>query len=128
MQSLKACTAVCQEIEIRLSSSQYSQYNEDAQRHKKIKSATFRYWISFLDAGDTLLKLLRAYREADFEMHLTAVLEVIPYFFPVGGSNYARYTPVYVAEMRHLKISTHVSAHVGRWFRSDYYRYHYAYY
>ena len=69
------------------------------------QSSTFRYWISFLNAGDTLLKLLRADREADFEMHLTAVLEVIPYLFLACRSNYARYTPVYVAEMRHLGVS-----------------------
>ena len=69
------------------------------------QSATFSYWVSFLDAGDTLLKLLWADREADFEMHLTAVLEDIPYFFLASRSNYARYTPVYVAEMRRLEVS-----------------------
>ena len=104
MQSPEACPAVCQEIDIRLSSSLLSTM-------KKVKdtgrehSATFRYWISFLDAGDTLLKLLRADREAYFEIHLTGVLEGIPYIFLAGRSNYAQYTPVYVAEMRHLEVS-----------------------
>ena len=104
MQSPEAWTAVCEEIEICLSSSLLSTMKifKDIGREQ---SATFRYWISFLDAGDTLLKLLRADLEADFEMHLTAVLEVIPYFFLAGRSNYARYTPVYVAEMRHLEVS-----------------------
>jgi len=104
MQSPEACTAVCQEIEMRLSSSLLSTMKKFKDTGRE-QSATFRYWISFLDAGDTLLKLLRADREADFEMHLTAVLEVIPYFFLAGRSNYARYTPVYVAEMRHLEVS-----------------------
>ena len=37
--------------------------------------ATFRYWISFLDAGDTLMKLLRADRVADFESTLPPSLK-----------------------------------------------------
>ena len=91
MQSPEACTAVCQEIEIRLSYSLLSTMKKFKDTGRE-QSATFRYCISFLDAGDTLLMLLRADREADFEMHLTAVLEVIPYFFMAGRSNYARYT------------------------------------
>ena len=58
-----------------------------------------------MDAGDTLLKLLRVDCETDFEMYLTSVHEDIPYFFLAGCSNYARYTPVYVAEMPHLEVS-----------------------
>ena len=38
-------------------------------------------------------------------MHHTTVLEVIPYIFLAGRSNYARYTPAYLAEMRHLEVS-----------------------
>ena len=104
MQSPEACTAVCQEIEMGLSSSLLSTMKKFKDTGRE-QSATFRYWISLLDASDTLLKLLRADRDADFEMHLTTVLEVIPYFFMAGRSNYARYIPVYVAEMRHLEVS-----------------------
>ena len=78
-------TDMCQEIEIRLASSLLSTMKKFKYTGRE-QSATFRYWISFLDAGDTLLKLLRADREADFKMHLTAVLEVIPYFFLAGRS------------------------------------------
>ena len=73
MQTPEACTAVCQEIEICLSSSLLSTMKKFKDTGRE-QSATFCCWISFLDAGDTLLKLLRADREADFEMHLTAVL------------------------------------------------------
>ena len=49
------------------------------------------------------MKLIRADREADFELHLEAVEEVIPYFFLTGRINYARYTPIYLAEMMDLE-------------------------
>ena len=61
MQIPEACTTVCQEI--RLSSSLLSTMKKFKHTGRE-QSATFRYWISFLDAGDTLLKLLWADREA----------------------------------------------------------------
>ena len=39
-------------------------------------SATFWFWLSFLEAGDILLKLLRADHAADFEMRLDQVCQV----------------------------------------------------
>jgi len=72
--------------------------------NSRSSTATFRYWLSFLEAGDTLLKLLRADREADFKLHLAAVLGVMPFFFLAGRNNYARYTPIYVAEMHQLQM------------------------
>ena len=80
MQSPEACTAVCQEIEMRLSSSLFNTMKKCKDTGRE-QSATFRYWINFMDAGDTLLKLLRADRETDFEIHLAVVLEVIPSLF-----------------------------------------------
>lgn len=35
-------------------------------------------------------------------MHLNALMEVVPYFTLAGRVNYARYTPVYVFEMKQL--------------------------
>ena len=66
-------------------------------------SGTFKYWVSFLEAGDLLLKLLRADKEANFQLHLKTVMEIVPFFYLAGRVNYARYTPVYVSEMRQLE-------------------------
>jgi len=67
------------------------------------RSATFAYRDSFLEAGDTLLWILRADREAILKhMHIEAVKETVPCFVLAGRTNYARYTPVYVAEMQQL--------------------------
>ena len=74
MQSPEARTAVCQEIEMRLPScllSTMKKFKDTGREH----SAIFCYWIRFLDAGETLLKLLRADREADFECTLSPSLK-----------------------------------------------------
>ena len=67
------------------------------------QSSTFTFWDSFIQAGELLLRLLRAERDADFELHSNAAAEVIPYFILVGRNKYSKYTPVYISEMRQLK-------------------------
>ena len=66
-------------------------------------STTFAYWDSFLESGNILLRLLRADREANFPMHIQAVIDIVPYFILAGRINYARNTPVYIAEMKQLE-------------------------
>jgi hypothetical protein len=95
---------VCQEAESKIS----SDVLETIQAFRKAgreQSATFCYWDTFLETGDILLRLIRADRDADLSMHLDAVMDTIPYFFLAGRINYARYTPVYVAEMKELQIT-----------------------
>ncbi|KAG0714897.1 hypothetical protein GWK47_013196 [Chionoecetes opilio] len=76
--------------------------------------------VSLLDAADTLLKLLRADREADFEMHLTAVLKSYRTF---SWQAAALCTIPPQSMLRKCVTwrcqSTNVSAHVGRWFRCE---------
>ena len=89
------------EIESRVSSvvATLSKFRETGRR----QSITFAYWDSFLEAVSVLLRIMRADREANFQLHLDAVLETVPYFALAGRVNYARYTPVYVAEMKALE-------------------------
>ena len=66
------------------------------------QSATFAYWGNFIESIDTLLHLLRAEHDADFELHLTAVNETLPWFKAAGRNIYFKFTPVYLAEMNKL--------------------------
>ncbi|CAH1174169.1 unnamed protein product [Phaedon cochleariae] len=68
------------------------------------QSATFKYWWSFIDAANILLKLQRAERNADFSLHLEAVKETLTYLKAGGRNNYAKYTPIYLLDMENLKI------------------------
>jgi hypothetical protein len=63
---------------------------------------TFAFWISYLDMVGSLLIFLRATRNADWNLHLAAVEEIIPWFFSYDHVNYARYLPVYLLEMLNL--------------------------
>ncbi|KAG1651526.1 hypothetical protein GQR58_026968 [Nymphon striatum] len=95
------CTAICQEAESKISSNVIETI-EAFRKAGREQSTIFFYWDTFLEMGDILLRLTRADREANLSMHLDAVMKAIP-FFLAGRVNYARYTPVYVAEMKELE-------------------------
>ncbi len=67
------------------------------------QSATFGYWLMFLNGADLLLRILRLEREADFQLHLNCMCEVMPWLRAAGRTNYGKYMPVYVAEMKALE-------------------------
>lgn len=69
------------------------------------QSSTFKFWMNFMEAAFLLLRLLRAERDADFDLHLQSVTESVHWFWAAGRTNYARYTPVYIADMLALKTS-----------------------
>ena len=48
---------------------------------------------------ETLLGLLRASRERDWELHLSSISEIVPWCFAYDNLNYARYLSVYLREM-----------------------------
>ena len=58
------------------------------------------FWISYLDIVEIHLNLLRASREGDWELHLSAIREMIPWCFAYDN---ARYLSAYVSEMSHLE-------------------------
>ena len=55
-----------------------------AGRHQ---SSTFTFWDSFIEAGELLLRLLRAERDADFELHLNAAKKLQHALFILDGMN-----------------------------------------
>ena len=67
------------------------------------QSATFAYWLRFMEGVDLLLTMLRAERDADFQLHLNCMMEVVPWFRAAGRNHYCKYIPVYVDEMRGLQ-------------------------
>lgn len=72
-------------------------------RHGREQSQTFAYWDSFLYATDILLQLLRAEKEGDFELHLSATQETIPWIRAAGRHVYARFLPIYLSDMKKLE-------------------------
>ena len=61
------------------------------------------FWMSYIDiVEDVLLGLIRASREGNWLLHLHAIRQMIPWCFVYDKINYARYLPVYYAEMTNL--------------------------
>ena len=61
------------------------------------------FWMSYIDiVGDVLLGLIRASREGNWQLHLYAIRNMILWCFAYDKINYARYLPVYYAQMINL--------------------------
>jgi hypothetical protein len=61
------------------------------------------YWMSYVDmVGDLLLGLLRSSREGDWALHMSTIHAMIPWCFAYDKVNYARYLPVYYADMSNM--------------------------
>ena len=66
-------------------------------------SRTARLWVTVVVYPMlTILKFIRAEREGDWMLHLSAVEEMLPLFFAASHINYARYAFVYLRQMQQL--------------------------
>ena len=61
-----------------------------------------QFWMTYIDMVEILLGLLWADREGDWNLHLACIRRVIPWCFALDKVNYARYLPVYYAQMTQL--------------------------
>jgi hypothetical protein len=76
---------------------------EDFRKVGREQSETFAFWDTFLHGGDILLHILRAEREANFELHLAATCDTMPWLCAAGRHQYAKFIPTYVADMKALE-------------------------
>ena len=67
------------------------------------RSKTFAFWDDFLLGEDILLCLLPPKRDSNFDLHLNTVCEVIPWMHVAGRHTYAKFLPMYIADMRALE-------------------------
>ena len=70
------------------------------------------FWNSYLEMVATLLSLIRATREGNWELHLECIKAVLPWFFAYDHTNYARFLPVYLVHMLELP-DTHREAYTS---------------
>ena len=67
------------------------------------RSKTSHLWIDcVIKAVFIMMMYIRAEREADWCLHLTAVKEMLPYFFVAGHANYARYGVYFLRTMERM--------------------------
>ena len=69
--------------------------------HQRRKVPQFQYWHTALQLELLLLVFLKSLRLADFGMYVD-VYKMLPWFFALNHTNYARWLPIQVRDMREL--------------------------
>ena len=77
-------------------------YNTYFEKLRKQSGQIASFWLSYIDIVDILLGLIRASREGNWQLHLNAIYSMIPWCFAYDRQNYARYLPIYYAQMTSL--------------------------
>ena len=100
--------------ELNSKASEVEKIIKDFREMGEAKSETFSFWCKYLDGADILLRLLRAERDGDFILHISATHETVPWFNAAGRRVYAKYVPTYIADMANLEkqIPRHISISV----------------
>lgn len=63
------------------------------------ESITYWFWNSYLKMVQSMLLFIRATRQGMWDVHLSTVKEMIPWFFAYGRINYSKYLSIYLEEM-----------------------------
>ena len=63
----------------------------------------FRFWFIVLKLELLLLTFVRAIREGDFQLYVKALSSIVPWFFSLHHTHYARWIPVHLHDMISLK-------------------------
>ena len=63
---------------------------------------TFKLWYEYLEMVKVLLMFTRAQREGNWDLHICAFKQMLPYFHIYDHTNYAKWGIIYIAEMNRL--------------------------
>ena len=72
----------------------------------------FQFWAIVMELELCILTYVRSLREANFAMYLDALTELVPWFFALDHTNYARWVPVHLRDMAELP-KTHPNTYRG---------------
>ena len=65
----------------------------------------FVLWRTYMKMVETMLEFIRANRDGDWHLHLNSFAAMLPWMTIYDHTNYARWGPVYLAEMKGLETS-----------------------
>ena len=63
---------------------------------------TFKFWSTYLEMVELLLDFIRANRDGNWQLHLDTFAAMLPWMTVYDHVNYARWGPVYLADMKAL--------------------------
>ena len=70
----------------------------------RAKSKLFSFWEEYIDMVMILLQFIKAERTGNWSLHLSSTAAMIPHFFAMDRTNYARWMPIYLADMHKLEV------------------------
>ena len=66
---------------------------------RKQNCPQFQFWAIVMELELCILTYVRSLREANFAMYVDALTELVPWFFALDHTNYARWIPVHLRDM-----------------------------
>ena len=72
---------------------------------KAKKCPQFHFWSFILQLELYVLIFVRSLREGNFELYVQALAKIIPWFFALDHTHYARWTPIHLHDMISLEQS-----------------------
>ena len=70
---------------------------------RKAKSKLFSFWEEYIAMVMILLQFIKAECTGNWNLHLSSTAAMIPHFFAMDRTNYARWMPIYLADMHKLE-------------------------
>ena len=65
-------------------------------------SPMFKYWDLILRLEMLVLVFVRANRERNFTLYINVLEQLVPFFFILDHTNYARWLPIHIRDMKAL--------------------------
>ena len=70
-----------------------------------VNPPNFFFWDMILRFQAKIFAFVRAHRERNFDLYVSSLEELCPYFFALDSPNYSRWAPVHVRDMKCLPQS-----------------------
>lgn len=62
-------------------------------------SPQFNFWFTILQLELQVMIFVRSLREGDFKLYIESLSQLVPWFFSLDHTNYARWIPVHLRDM-----------------------------
>ena len=76
---------------------------EDWRASRIKESATALYWFTVIDLQAMLFMFVRSLRESNCQLHFNTLIQMLPWFFALDHTNYARWLTVYIDDIKEIK-------------------------
>ena len=84
----------------------------ERQKEALKQSLTACLWLQYMDMMDILMRVIKAERTGNWDLHLHTVREMLPYFLAAGHTLYGKSAYVYLNNMLELE-SQHPDVHTS---------------